>query len=318
MKKSCLLSYFLFHISYLLLSGCASAPPQPPMAVPQPDARKLPPARGIVITSSVSSDTLEWGLTYNIPLDILWVSGRRIPVRLQPGSDTPGWLKVGIDSASFDTTASATVHLTPLLGQAPTGKLNFVLEAVSDSLPQPVRKEFRLWIQRQTGPFTRLAFGIESQPCDSLCAHVSPFGELAFYDLRHGQGAPCSDTVAVSDAAQIGLQGFALSPQGFALGASCRVAAVYEASGALSFVNLGIAPRLPVGAVLLSLRGANACWLSPDNTVALISMPGAAVPYDIASGRMIGGPCHLTSDTLTVRIHNGRILRAGLCKWELQ
>jgi len=303
-----------------LLCGCAASTYKPPkhQAIPIANPRKLPPSRALVITSPVTGDTLEWGAPYEIPLDILWLSGRSIPVRLVPAAGTPAWLKVSIDFANLDTAAHAIVTLLPLAGQAPTGKLQFVIEAVSDSFPQPVRKEFSFYVRRQTGVFTRLQFGIESRACDSVCAQVSPTGELDFYDQRQSPGLACTDSASLPESQRIGTQGIPLSRLGYTLGSSCLVAAAYDATGMLTFVNLGISPRVPLGAVLLSLRGASACWLSPDNTMALVAMPGAALPYEIATGRLLGGPCRLTSDTLTVRIHNGSILRAGLCKWELQ
>lgn len=302
-------------LSIILLAGCMHKPTQR-QAIPIIDSRKLPPPHSLTMTSPVTSDTLEWGARFEIPIEILWVSGHKIPVQLAPAPGTPGWLKVEIEPASVDTSAHISVHLTPLPGLAPTGRLPFVLQASSDSLPQPVRKEFKFYVRRQTGNFTRLEFGIEPHTCDSVCARISPWGELTFYDLR--PGGSCTDTVAMPESQRLGMPGMALSQKGYAFGANCRLAAVYESSGMLSFINLGLSPRVPLGAILLSLRGASACWLSPDNSLALISMPGAAIPYEIASGRALGGPCRLQSDTVTVRIHNGSILRAGQCKWELQ
>jgi hypothetical protein len=315
MKHAFLLSYFLFPIfSFALFAGCASAPPKPHTYLIN-DQNKPPLPGTIVITSPVNTDTLEWGVPYELPVDILWVSIHRIPMYLFPAGDTPGWLKVDIEPAQLDTSARVTVRLTAIGGQAPEGNLTFTLQAVSDSLPQTLDKSFSFYVRKQTGTFTRLQFGIEPTTCDSICAQITSYGQLIFYDL-HGTTLPCSDSTNLPASKIIGVQGFALSQAGYAFGSTCRLAAVYEMNGTLTFVNLGLSGRLPPGAALLSLRGVSACWLSPDNTMALVLLSDVVMPYETTTGRTLGGPCRLTGDSITVSVH-GKTLRAGMCKWEL-
>jgi hypothetical protein len=296
----------------LILWGCASSSPKPQAASA---LRKQPAAHHLEITSSTVSDTIEWGLPYELPVEIHWVSGSRMSVHLAPAADTPPWLKVEIQPAVVDTTAQVIVRLTPQSSQTPVSQFSFVMVATSDSLPMPVQAQFSFIIRPQTGDFTRLRFDTASRACDSVCAKVSPDGQVAFYDLR--QGGSCNDTAAAPEA-RISYQGIALSRKGFAFGSTCKVAAVYEASGMLSFVNLGIYPRIPAGGILLSVRGAQDCWISPDNTIAVIAIGEAIMPYDIGTGRLLGNPCRLSSDTVSVHFYGSSIIRAGLCKWVLQ
>ena len=314
MKTCSLFSNFLFLISCTLFAGCASAPPKH-QAIPLPDRSKVAPPQSIVMTTTVASDTLEWGVAYDLPVDILWVSSHRVPLHIGAAAGTPGWLKVVAVPADIDTSTHVVIHLTAVAGLAPEGNLSFTLGAASDSLPQPLRRTFSFYVRKQTGAFTRIRFGIEQAACDSTCARITPYGELIFYDLR-GTTLACSDSGDLPASRMIGVQGFALSRAGYAFAPSCRVAAVYETSGMLTFVNLGLSGRFAPGAVLLSLRGVSTCWLSPDNTIALVQLADAIMPYEIVTGRMLGGPCHLSSDTVTVRVQ-GKTLRAGMCKWDL-
>jgi len=122
------------------------------------------------MTSTVTADTIEWGVPYELPVQIRWVSGSRMSVHLAPVADTPGWLKVDIQPAVVDTTAHVIIHLTPQSSQAPVSRFSFVLVATSDSLPEPVKKQFSFIIRPQTGVFTACNSTPPSRSCDRCFA----------------------------------------------------------------------------------------------------------------------------------------------------
>lgn len=310
---------FALLIAVLLLTGCAQIEKlfAKKESAPQ-SAAGFGKSRtsDLVVTPRQSALAAEWGRTTELPVEIEWRGAQKYSVQITPAADTPPWLKAELLPAIVDPPAVAVLKLKPEIDQALLGPLTLTLETSAYGLSEPVLVTVDITVQRQSGDFEPVLAAPVTVECSNICGKVKGTA-LTFYDVLKEKDQACSDKDALPEAQRITTTNYTLSGHGFGYGRTCRVAAVYEASGFLSVVNLGLSSKLPRGAVLLNLRGASDCWFSPDNTVALVRLSTAIVPYDVLTGEQLGGACRIPGDFPAAAL-NGVTLVAGTCTWEIR
>jgi hypothetical protein len=296
------------------LSGCALLQPKK-----GPETTGFGTSRSSDLTLKPVQDTVfsEWGATTETAVEIAWAAAQKYAVQLAPAAGTPRWLGVELQPPIVDPPGRVTVRITPVVGEAHLGGVKLVLEGSAYGLSQPVRTELVVLVRRQAGEFAPLLAAPVTVECRNICGKVDSRGHLAFYDLLREKGQKCSEKADLPEGQRIGSNTFQLSERGFGYGRTCRVAGLYDASGNLTFVNLGIYSVVPRGAMLLSLRAPSNCWLSADNTVALIELPGMVLPYDVLTGLPLSQPCRI-SGSLSSAMLSGTTLTSGSCSWEIQ
>lgn len=303
----------------LLLTGCAqieqlfSKKESSPKAAEGFGASR---ASELVITPQRPELTIEWGRTAELPIEVEWRSAQKYSVQIALADDTPAWLKAELLPAIVEPPAVALLKLKPELDQARLGTLTLTLEASAYGLSEPVRATVEITVLRQAGEFEPVLAAPVTVECRNVCGKLKG-NMLAFYDVLKEKGQTCSDTNPLPETQRLPHPNFVLSEKGFGYGRTCRVAAVFEAAGTLSVVNLGLSSKLPRGAVLLNLRGASDCWFSPDNTVALVKLSSMFVPYDVLTGEQLGTPCRVSGDLSSAAL-NGSTLVAGACTWDIK
>jgi len=151
--------------------------------------------------------------------------------------------------------------------------------------------------------------------CTNICGKMER-NTVAFYDVLREKGQTCGEG-ALPVTQRIGPTSFPVSQRGFGFGRTCHTAGVFENSGMLTFVNLGLSPVLPRGARMLSLRSINDVWLTLDNTVAVVKVEDTVAPYDVVTGRSLGPPCRLNGPAEPI-ILSGTTLSIGSCRWEIR
>jgi hypothetical protein len=298
----------------LLLQGCAVFQPQKP--TPASTDIKNPKAAELLIHPTTVQPVLEWGTPLDLPVDVAWKSGQKLAVQLAPAADTPKWLTVDIQPAIIDPPTRVTVRLSAAPGEAIPGDYTVILEGSAFGFNQPVPVEIAFTLRRQAGEFAPLLAGTVSIECRGICGTVAD-GQVNFYDVLREKDQFCNDSYPLPESQRIGPRGFALSDRGFGYGRTCKLAGIYESSGMFSIINLGLSPRLPRGAVLLTLRGVSDCWFSPDNTIALITIGEAVQPYDVLTGKSLARPCRNPAKTTSAALH-GDSLTAGPCSWVIR
>jgi hypothetical protein len=299
----------------LLIAGCAVFQPNKPKTS-APAAIKNPKSAELIINPTVVAPVIEWGTPIEVPLDVAWKSGQKLAVQLIPGADTPKWLTVDVQPTIIDPPAKATVHLSVNPGEAIIGDYTLTLDASAFGFNEPVQVQISYSVRRQSGEFAPLLPGPVTIECRGICGKVSG-GQLTFYDLMREKDQFCNDATKLPESQRIGPKSFMITDKGFGYGRTCKVAGVYETSGMLSFVNLGISPHLPRGAVLLSLRSVTDCWLSPDNTIAIISFGDLVAPYDVLTGASLARPCR-ASGKMAAATLDKTVLSSGACSWTIQ
>jgi hypothetical protein len=73
--------------------------------------------------------------------------------------------------------------------------------------------------------------------------------------------------------------------------------------------------------VLLKVPSAQICWLSQDNTIALVTTAGSLSPYDVRTGLPLGLGCSIYGSDLTDAILTGTQITAAAsktCEWEIK
>jgi hypothetical protein len=297
------------------LSGCALL--QPKKGESKPEGFGESRAGDLKITPVQDTVAVEWGLTTETAVEVTWTAAQKYAVQLAPATGTPHWLGVEVQPSIVDPPGRVTVRITPVVGEARLGAVKLVLEGSAYGLSRPVQTEIVVMVRRQAGEFAPLLAALQTVECRNICGKVDRHGRLAFYDMLREKGQTCSEEANLPESQRIGNNTFALSERGFGYGRTCRVAGVYDVSGNLTFVNLGIYSAVPRGAMLLALRAPGNCWLSADNTVALIELPGMVLPYDVLTGLPLAQPCRV-SGSLSSATLSGTTLTSGSCSWEIQ
>lgn len=297
------------------LSGCALL--QPKKGEAKPEGFGTSRAGDLKITPVQDTVAAEWGVTTETAVEITWAAAQKYAVQLAPAAGTPRWLGVELQPSIVDPPGRVTVRITPVVGEARLGTAKLVLEGSAYGISHPVQTEIVIQVRRQAGEFAPLLAAPVTVECRNICGKVDRQGRLIFYDMLREKGQTCGAEADLPENQRVGANTFGLAERGFGYGRTCRVAGVYDASGNLSFVNLGISSALPRGAMLLSLRAPGNCWLSPDNTVALIEASGLTLPYDVLTGLPLAQPCR-TSASLSSALLSGTTLSGGSCSWEIQ
>jgi hypothetical protein len=269
------------------------------------------------ITPAQDTVTVEWGMTTETAVEVTWAAEQKYAVQLAPAAGTPRWLGVELQPTIVDPPGRITVRITPVVGDARLGATKLVLEGSAYGISRPVQAEIVILLRRQAGEFAPLLAAPATVECRNICGKVDRAGRLAFYDMLREKDQTCGEEAGLPENQRIGSNTFQLTERGFGYGRTCRVAGVYDALGNLSFVNLGISSALPRGAMLLSLRAPANCWLSADNTVALIEASGLALPYDVLTGVHLAQPCRI-SGSLSAPALSGMTIVSGSCTWEIQ
>jgi hypothetical protein len=276
-------------------------------------------SRASDLTMKFAQDTIaaEWGITTEIPIDITWAAEQKYAVQLAPAANTPRWLGAELQPSIVDPPGRTVLKISPVVGDAQMGATELVIEGSAFGLSQPAQAKIIVLVRRQGGDFAPLLAAPVTVECRNICGKVDKRGQLAFYDILREKNQTCSDKDALPETQRIGSNVFALSDKGFGYGRTCRLAGVFDAAGMLTFVNLGIYSAVPRGGMLLGLRGVVGCWLSPDNTIALIRFKDLTAPYDVLTGVILGQPCR-TSENPTSAFLSGMTLTSGTCSWEIK
>lgn len=297
------------------LSGCALL--QPKKGESKPEGFGESRAGDLNITPVQDTVTAEWGLTTETAVEVTWAAAQKYAVQLAPAAGTPRWLGVELQPSIVDPPGRVTVRITPVVGEARLGAVKLVLEGSAYGLGRLVQTQIVVVVRRQAGEFAPLLAAPVTVECRNICGKVDSHGRLVFYDVLREKNQTCGGEVSLPDNQRIGSNTFSLAERGFGYGRTCRVAGVYDASGNLTFVNLGIYSALPRGAMLLTLRAPGNCWLSADNTVALVEASGMALPYDVLTGLALAPPCRI-SGSLSSPVLSGTTITSGSCTWEIQ
>jgi hypothetical protein len=273
------------------------------------------------VTPDQTEVTLEWGKTTEIPLDVKWGGAQKYPVQINPAANTPAWLMVETKPAILQPPGKAVLNLTATLGEAELGSRTLVIEASAYGMTTPKQVEIKLHIQRQAGKFVPVLSAPVSVECRSICGKVAN-GRVTFYDVLREKNQSCSDKADLPESQKIGIMSYPVSSSGYGFGRTCQVAAVFTTDGALNVVNLGLPGAAKKrGEVLLKVPSAQICWLSQDNTVALVTTAGSLSPYDVRTGLPLGLGCSIYGSDLTDATLDGMHLSAiasKTCEWEIK
>ncbi|MBU0509100.1 hypothetical protein KKH27_09730 [bacterium] len=270
----------------------------------------------LAITPVETSATVEWGVVREIPIEVTWAAGQKFAVQLAAAAETPEWLGVEFVPAIIEPPGRSILRVNPTVADATLGETMLVIEASAYGMSEPVRQKITLDVRRQSGDFEHLEAAPLTRECRNVCGKVDK-GVLTFYDILREKDQECSDDAKLPASQQIGIQNFGLASPGYGFGRTCRVAAIFERGGTLSFFNLGLTGKLPRGALMLSVRGATDGWLSPDNTLAVLKVSGGLVPYDVVTGQMLARSCRITRDPSYLSLA-GISLTSDNCQWEVK
>jgi hypothetical protein len=309
-------TWFALLLAVLLgLQGCALL--QPKRGEVKPEGFGKSRAGDLIVTPVQDTVAVEWGVTTETAVEVTWAAAQKYAVQLAPAAGTPRWLGVELQPTIVDPPGRIVVRITPVVGEARMGVTKLVLEGSAYGISHPVQTEIVILLRRQAGEFAPLLAAPVTVECRNICGKVDGHGRLVFYDVLREKGQTCGEAASLPENQRIGANTFALAERGFGYGRTCRVAGVYDALGNLSFVNLGISSAVPRGAMLLSLRAPANCWLSADNTVALVEASGMALPYDVLTGLALAPPCRI-SGSLSSPVLSGTTITSGSCTWEIQ
>lgn len=297
------------------LQGCALLQPQKGKTKPEGFGESR--VSDLTITFAQDTVVAGWGTTTEIPVEVTWAAAQKYAVQLAPAANTPRWLSAELLPSIVDPPGRAVLKISPVIGEAQVGAIELTVEGSAFGLNQPARATITVLVRRQAGDFAPLLAAPITVECRNICGKVDDRRQLAFYDILREKGQTCSDQANLPESQRIGANVFMLSERGFGYGRTCRLAGVYDAAGMLTFVNLGIYSAVPRGGMMLGLRGVVSCWLSPDNTVALIRFKDLTAPYDVLAGVVLGQPCR-TADSPASAVLTGTTLTSGSCSWEIK
>jgi hypothetical protein len=303
-------------LTALIWSGCSLLSSQVSPSSRRGNARPLTEG-DLQLLPTQAFPTIEWNVPFTLPLSIRWGSGQKRAVQISAVAETPAWLHVDIQPLIVDPPATAVIQISIAAGQAPLGLDSLVLEAMASGFTHPVRVAIPFVLRHQSGTFDPLEPGPISIECRGICGQVTD-GQVTFYTLNPERGQFCNDVSALPDSQRIGPRSFAFGSRGFGYGHTCKVAAVYERNNALTFINLGLSSFLPRGGAMLTLGGARDCWLSPDNTVALVTFSdNVAAVYSVLTGKALARTNRPPMPITTVTI-NADTVKAGGTTWVLE
>ncbi len=257
---------------------------------------------------------MEWGAPAKTTIEITWAAGQKYPVQVIPASGSPSWLTLETKPMILEPPGMMELSLTAAVG-GELGEHRLAFEATAYGLEHPVTFDLMVTISRQDGEFHRLLPSQKSLECNNICGKMTG-SNVTFYDLLKEKLQECGDD-PLPDAQKIGARSFGVGQKGWGYGRTCEIAGIYEAAGTLSLVNIGYL-SLPVkrGEVLFSVRGADDCWLSPDNSIAVIRAGSSYQPYDVFSGQPIGDGCRARMEVGRATLYGSK-LEAGECVWTL-
>jgi hypothetical protein len=275
----------------------------------------------LIIAPAQTEITLEWGKAAEIPVEISWGGAQKYPVQLTPAADTPKWLTVETKPAILQPPGRATLNITAALGEAELGSCRLILEASAYGMNEPKRVEVQIEVQRQAGKFVPVLAAPVTVECRGICGKVKN-GKVTFYDVLREKNQACNETSDLPESQRIGAFSYSISTDGFGFGRTCDVAGVFGTDGSLSMINLGLAGTTKKrGEALFKVSAAQSCWLSADNTVALITVSGALSPYDVRTGQALGLGCSVSGSDISDATLTGNHLTvqsSRLCEWDIK
>ncbi len=272
-------------------------------------------ATDLEIKPAVTEMNAEWGVASRTTIDVNWKGGQKYPVQVVPASGSPDWLMLETKPMILEPPGQMELNLTAAVGRASLGTHRLTFEATAYGLSQPVTFDLDVTVTRQNGGFFRLLPSHQTVECRNICGKLNG-NQLTFYDLLKEKLQTCGED-PLPDNQKIGFRSFGVGQKGWGFAAGCAVAGIYESAGSLSLVNTGFFD-IPVkrGDVFFSVRDADDCWLSPDNTLAIIRSGGSYAPYDVLTGQLKGNGCRSRMEVGRATLQGSK-LEAGDCVWEL-
>jgi hypothetical protein len=283
----------------------------------EPEGFGVVQAGDLIVEPTQEEIRVEWGFPAEVPLMVSWAKGQKYAVQVEAAAGTPAWLQVETRPVILDPPGEMLLVVTVEPGSGRLGKHTLVLEASAFSLKKPQIFEIEVEIVRESGEFQPVYAAQVAVECRNICAKVRR-GRVAFFDLLKEMGQSCNNPASIPEDQKIGFREFGMSNKGFGYGRTCKVACVYESSGGFSVVNLGFYDHsVPRGESLLQLRHVSDCWLSADNTIALVRDGSALTPYDILTGQPLAEMCRITGDFQGARLDGNRLTAFGSrdCEW---
>jgi hypothetical protein len=302
----------------LLLQGCATVKKlfQEPGEKAKPEGIGKSREEDLVVKVPVEPIVFEWGVPTEFTIDVTWAAQQKYPVQLTPGEDVPTWLTIELNPAIVEAPGRSTAKITAEVAAAGAlDPINITINATAYGLSQPVPAYVHLQVRRQSGSLVPLIAAPVTVECSNICGKMER-NTVTFYDILREKGQTCGDE-ELPVAQRIGPTGISLSRRGFGFGRTCHTAGIFENSGMLTFINLGLSPVLSRGARMLSLRSIAEAWLSPDNTVVVVRVEDTVAPYDVVTGHNLGNPFRLTG-TAELMSLSGTTLSVGNCQWEIR
>lgn len=257
-----------------------------------------------------------WGMITEIPISVKWNSGQKYAVEIVPVG-APEAISVEAVPSIVDPPGRILLRITPALDMVSPGPQVVAIEAHAHGLREPVRKSVTIEVIHEDGEFIPVMAGPVTVECRNVCAKISG-GRVAFYDVLREKEQTCSETAALPASQRIGERDYGLSATGFGFGRTCRVAAVFEPTGALALINIGAdTKRVARGNVFVTIPNTEQCWLSPDNSLAIAKTGSNLRLYDIYAAMQIGSECTVKGTMPTPTIADNQI-SAGNCEWKVE
>lgn len=259
--------------------------------------------------------TLEWDSPTKTTIEITWAAGQKYPVQVAPQAGSPDWLKVETHPGILEPPGTMELEFTAEVRPSALGMHKITFEASAYQMSRPVEFTLNLNITRRTGEFYPVQATEANIECRNICGQVKN-GMVTFYDLLKEKDQECGDK-ALPETQRIGFKSWSLGSKGYGYGRGCRVAGIFEANGGFSLVNLGFFDlAVKRGSALASLRDVTQCWLSADNTLALIQSGRGIYPFDVIKGQQIGDVCYPSGDIGQAYLQGSKLI-AGQCEWQL-
>lgn len=302
---------FILTLAASLLLSCSPKP----KVTSEPEGFGTARASDLTIKPSQTELTLAWDTATKTSVEIAWAGSQKYPVQISPKAGSPDWLKVEAHPAIVVPPGTMELEFLADVRPSALGSHKVTFEASAYGMNNPVEFTLDIDITRQTGELYSLQAGEANIECRNVCGQINN-GLVSFYDLLKEKDQECGEK-ALPETQRIGSRSWGLSDQGYGFGRGCRVAGIFEANGGFSLVNLGFYDlTIKRGELLGSLRDVDRCWLSADNTLAIIQSGRGAYPYDVIKGRQIGDVCYPTREIGRAFLE-GTKLSAGECEWNL-
>jgi hypothetical protein len=298
-----------------LVAGLLLSCSPKPKVTTEPEGFGTAKAADLTIKPAQTDVTLEWDTATKTTIDISWAAGQKYPVQVSLQAGSPDWLKVETHPAILEPPGTMELEFTADVYPSALGTHKVTFEASAYGMSRPVEFTLNIEVTRQTGEFNTVQGSEANIECRNVCGQIKN-GMLTFYDLLKEKDQECGDK-ALPETQRIGVKSWSLSDKGYGFGRGCRVAGIYEANGGFSLVNLGFYDlALKRGDVLATIRDVDRCWLSSDNTLAIIQSGRGVYPFDVIKGRQIGDVCYPVRE-IGRAVLQGTKLSAGECEWTL-